>query len=728
MVILLVVSLGSTLVIGYLSWQSSRNALMQQAFNHLTSVRASKARQIEGAIQNLYNDLAIVTKAEGVIAAMVRFNKAYKQLDNELIPATWDEAIDKYYVNDFFPRLVDHISGTSTLAFYGPVSQASHYLQYHYMAANERPVGKKHLLDDAGDGSEYSKIHKRYHPIFRELVERAGYHDLFLIDFDTQDVVYTVSKEVDFTTNLNDGPYADSGLTKVVKMVRDHPQVSDVKAVDFTHYTPSDGAPAAFFATPIFNGPHIVGIFALQLSIDEINQVMTSDNNWQETGLGDSGETFLIGSDLLMRSDSRFLIQDPEGYEKALHRANMPQTTIDTIKKFGTSILLHKIDAEATRAVTKGEAGARIVNDYRGIPVLNAYAPLQIEGFDWNIITKMDLEEVMRPIRALQRSLLIATAIIVLVVVILSIMLPTLFMRPINALVAGAQKVMAGEQDVVVEIDSHDELGQLARTFNNMVENLQQQNELLAHKSRENDALLLNVLPQTVADQVRRGESQVAERIQQVTLVSATVLGFTELAASEDASQGAALLNEWVDSFDQAAETYGLERYSIIGERYLAVCGLMTPLLDNVSRACDFALETFNVLQRFNLNHKADLRLRIGMHTGPLMAGIVGIKRFRYGLWGETLNIVTDLQIAAEPGTIVVSQAVYDRVHDLYLFEPRDRVAIPRFHTEVAAWLLRGVADRTTASPDPLAVAEVERASARVLVDDDGTVSTEEAG
>jgi hypothetical protein len=174
MIILLVVSLGSTLVIGYLSWESGRTALMQSVYAQLISVRAAKARQIENAIQYLYNDLAIVTKAEGVIAGMVRLNKAYKHLENELIPATWDKAVDDYYVHDFFPRLIDTISGTPTLAYYGPVSQASHYLQYHYIAANEHPVGKKHLLDDAGDGSEYSKIHKRFHPLFRELVEQSG--------------------------------------------------------------------------------------------------------------------------------------------------------------------------------------------------------------------------------------------------------------------------------------------------------------------------------------------------------------------------------------------------------------------------------------------------------------------------------------------------------------------------------------------------------------------------
>ena len=139
MIILLVVSLGSTLVIGFLSWRSSRNALMQQVFNHLTSWRIAKTQQIEIAFQETYNTLAILTKAEGVVGAMVRFNKSYKQLDNELIPESWDKAIDTFYVEKFFPRLMRHDSEAPSLAFYAPVSQASHYLQYHYIAANEHP-------------------------------------------------------------------------------------------------------------------------------------------------------------------------------------------------------------------------------------------------------------------------------------------------------------------------------------------------------------------------------------------------------------------------------------------------------------------------------------------------------------------------------------------------------------------------------------------------------------
>lgn len=706
MLILLVVSLASTLVIGYLSWRSARDTLIQQAFDHLTSVRESKVYQIETAFESLYNDMAILTQADGVIRAMVGFNRSFKQLDNALIPAAWDEAVDRYYMETFFPRLTRHAPNASALAFHIPVGQASHYLQYHYIAVNPHPIEQRSRLDDAGDGSMYSQFHARYHPTLRELVKRSGYYDLFLIDFDTQHIVYSVLKEVDFATSLDGGPYANSGLAKVIEKVREHPQAGDIKVVDFIHYTPSYGAPAAFFATPIYNGPHIVGILALQLSINEINRVMTSNKQWKQTGLGDSGETFLIGSDLLMRSDSRFLIQDPPGYEQALQQSNVPVTAIQMIKTFGTSILLHKIDRQATRAATRGETGARIVTDYRGLPVLSAYAPLHIAGFDWSIVTKIDVAEVMRPIRSLQRRLLIATAIIVLMVVILSIVLPTIFMRPINALVLGAQQVMAGERDVVVDIDAHDELGQLARTFNQMGQSLQQQNDLIEQKSRENDVLLLNILPQTAADRVRRGESQVAEEMRQVTLVSANVIGFTELSMQVGAAQSLTLLNGWVDAFDQVAERSGLQRYTIIGEHYLAVCGLMTPRLDHVNRACDFALEILNVLRRFNLRHQTELDVRVVIHTGPVMAGIVGNKRFRYGLWGDALNVITNLQMAAEPGVVVVSQAVYDRVHDLYALRPHGRVAVSHDHTEIETWRLLGSAEQTMTSSQPLVEAE----------------------
>ncbi len=702
---LLGVSLGSILVIGYLSGRSSRAALTQAAFDHLVSVRAAKAHQIEAYDFNLHRQVEIVAQSGGVIRVMVHFNKAFKQLDQGLVPKAWDEAIETFYQEQFFPRLRPHMAGAPSLDFFTPQSQASRYLQYHYIAANQHPVGDKRRLDDPGDDSDYSQFHQRYHPRFRTLVERLGYENLFLIDFDTQNIVYTVSKDVDFATSLQSGPYAASGLAEVVQAVRDRPVEGVIYTSDFRPYTPSYEAPAAFLAAPLYNGPHIVGILVTQFPVDALNNVMTGNRNWQADGLGDSGETYVVGSDFRMRSVSRFFIEDPEGYAKALAKAKVPQPTIDAIQQFGTTILLQKVDTAATQAALRGEEGVRMVEDYRGIPVLSAYAPLQLPGVEWAIVAEMDLAEVMQPIVRQQRTLLIATVILALVVTMVAIVLSNLFVRPVDALVRGAVGVTAGEQEVEVKLTSQDEFGRLAQSFNAMVQQLRQQNERLEEKDRENHALLLNFLPKMVAERVRKGELQVAESIQQMSLVFASLQGFAELSTQQEPLESVALLHEWVDALDRAAERYGLERHSLIGERYLAVCGLSTPYLDHVNRTLDFALEVVNILQRFNIEHNTTLHMQMGLHTGPVMAGIVGAT---HDLWGETVNAASDLQSAAASGVILVSQDVYERVRDLYVFTSHADITISN-GTGLAVWALQGATDRpVVASPDTLEADDID--------------------
>jgi len=694
---LLAVSLGSILVIGYLSGRSSRAALTQAASDHLISVRAAKAHQIEAYARNLRRQLEMVAKGGGIVRAMVHFNKAFKQLDHELIPKAWDQAIETFYEEQFLSRVKPHLAGNPSLDTFAPHSQASRFLQYHYLAANQHPVGDKQRLDDAGDGSDYSQFHQRYHPLFRALVEQLGYGNLYLIDFDTQNIVYTVSKEVDFGTSLQTGPYAGSGLAEAVQAVREQPTEGAVHAIDFRFYTPSYGAPVAFFAIPLYNGPHIVGILATQYPVDELNNVMTGNRSWKADGLGDSGETYLVGSDFRMRSVSRFFVEDSEGYAKTLAKSKVPQPTIDAIQQFGTTILLQPVDTASARAALRGEDGVRMTEDYRGIPVLSAYAPLQLPSAKWAIVAEMELAEVMQPIVRQQRALLIATVILALVIIMVAIVLSNLFVRPVDALVVGAQDITAGKQEVEVQLTSQDEFGRLAQTFNAMVQQLRQQNEHLKEKDRENHALLLNLLPKMVAERVRNGEARIAESIQQMSLVFASLQGFTELSAQQEPLEAAALLHEWVDALDRAAERHGLERHSLIGERCLVVCGLTTPYLDHVNRALDFALEVSDTVPRFNIEHNTTLHMQMGIHAGPVMAGIVGATRFHYDLWGEAVNIASDLQSAAAPGMILVSQDVYERVRDLYVFAPHADITISK-GTGLAAWALQTAMGHPAAS------------------------------
>ena len=166
---LLTASVGSILVIGFLSWNKSRSDIQQSVFDHLTSVRAAKAQHIEWYFHDLRSQLASLAEEETTIRAMVHLNRGFRELSHEVVPDAWTESLTKFYESEFFTRLQSSTAGAPNAMTYIPPSQAGRYLQYYYLAANDHPVSEKAKLDDAGDGSEYSVYHLQYHPVFRDL-------------------------------------------------------------------------------------------------------------------------------------------------------------------------------------------------------------------------------------------------------------------------------------------------------------------------------------------------------------------------------------------------------------------------------------------------------------------------------------------------------------------------------------------------------------------------------
>lgn len=237
---LLTVSSSSIVVTAYLGYQSGKSNLTDRAFNQLTSVRASKAYQIESYFKTIRNHIQTLSNDPSVGLAIADFTNAYRQLETTTLPADNSQKITAYYQNEFLPKLAKTEQGSPVLNSFLPESTASNYLQYHYIAANPNPIGKKHILDKANDGSEYSRIHERYHPIFRNIIEKFGYYDMFLID-PQGTVVYTVYKETDFTTNYTTGAYNDSNLARLVASIRRSKQKDYASIIDFESYAPSYG-------------------------------------------------------------------------------------------------------------------------------------------------------------------------------------------------------------------------------------------------------------------------------------------------------------------------------------------------------------------------------------------------------------------------------------------------------------------------------------------------------
>jgi class 3 adenylate cyclase len=684
---LLFVSGFSILISSALGYRSGQKNLTNRVFSQLTSVRASKAYQIESYFQTIQNHTETLGEDLSIIAAIEQFSSAYEQLQSVTNPKISDQAIATYYSTNFLPRLDEFNSGTPNLFDYLPRGQASSYLQYNYIAANPNPVGKKQQLIAASDGSAYSKIHARYHPIFRNIVNKFGYYDMFLVNAKGE-IVYTVFKETDYATSLVDGPYKNSNLAILVRQMIASKEKNFTKLIDFASYEPSYGAPASFIATPVYNGSSLVGVLAFQMPVDEINNVMTGSEEWQQDGLGKTGETILVGKDSLMRSASRFYLEDPKAYLSQLQSRGAKNDVVNRLRQYGTTILQQQVQNAALSKANAGGSGTMQVLDYRGVPVLSSFSPLKIPGLDWVIIAQMDLAEAYEPIYAFQRQILTSVTLLILLITMLAMALAHQFVKPIQHLIESARKVSSGELTSIPEFDGNDEFSELTHSFNNTLQSLQSQTLLVDQKNQENEKLLFSVFPPAIARRLQRGESHIADDILNVAVLYADLKGFSRINTTISAHERLSILNDLIGSFDELSDSFGVEKVKTIGDSYLAVCGLSVPYLDPDKRSLDFAIEMLAIMRRFNLERGFDLRIQIGIHSGDILAGIVGKTRIVYDIWGETVKQAYNLSQLCKSNNICVSEVIHQRLEDLYGFElgngPTDVESVPQL------WRLTG--------------------------------------
>jgi class 3 adenylate cyclase len=439
-----------------------------------------------------------------------------------------------------------------------------------------------------------------------------------------------------------------------------------------------------------FDRSEFIGVLAVQLPVNEINNVMTGNRNWEQDGLGETGETYLVGRDYLMRSVSRFLEEKPEEYLKTLRSLGVDEPILKRIQQYKTSILETKVQTEATQQALTGKQGTRIVQDYRGISVLSSYAPLQIDGLEWAILSEIDLAEAYAPTYSFGRQVLISATLLMLLVTLLAMGLAYLFVKPIERLIESARKVESGQLDTIAKLESNDEFGELAKSFNAVVRSLRAQTELVEEKNRENERLLSSVFPAAIAKRLKRGEKDIAEIVPNVAILFANLTGFSNLSNSLGARELVTILNDLVTSFDETAEHYGIEKIKTIGDSYMAVCGLSVSYLDHDKRTVDFALEMLGIVRRFDRERGLQLNIRIGIHSGDAIAGIVGRNKFIYDVWGEAIEVANKLRLACLPGSILVSDEVYHRLDDLYEFE-RASTSEGNGKLALGAWQLKSI-------------------------------------
>jgi len=205
---------------------------------------------------------------------------------------------------------------------------------------------------------------------------------------------------------------------------------------------------------------------------------------------------------------------------------------------------------------------------------------------------------------------------------------------------------------------------------------LRRMHQELEEKEKQTERLLLNVLPKSIADKLRNNVTTVAEYFPEISVLFADIVNFTELCAHKDPDMIVGILHKLFSAFDELVEKHGLEKIKTIGDEYMAVVGAPIPRTDHAQAIAELALGIQLVIFDYNQEHQTDYAIRIGINSGPVVAGVIGTKKFSFDLWGETVNTASRMESHGVPNQIQVTEKTYGLLRGLYAFEERGEVEV----------------------------------------------------
>ncbi len=449
------VSITPLMAVGILTYNQSKIVLQDEAAAKLTAIRDIKTAQVETYFQNALADVTVLSKSPAVISAMKSLNRAAEM---EAKGTGRDEAVALKKYQDLYLDNPDMV--------------------------------------DAGDGSVYSVAHAKYHELFREYQQDYGYYDIFLVEPDAGTIVYSVFKKEDFGTGLLKGPYASTNLGAVFgAAVKAEDGNNTVVLQDFAYYEPTKDV-AAFAASPIFDRSTLIGVLIFQLPITQISEMMQ-----ESTGLGETGETILVGADdRLLRSDSRF--------------------------SAASTILRQMSQALGSDA---SETSFDSITDYRGNEVFIAYTPVNLNGVHWRVEAKIDKAEALAPAGFIFRRIMLMVGLSILLVTAVAFFVAYGITAPLAAATDIARKLAIGNIDQQISIRNRNETGVMAEAFSQLITYIKEmatfaarlaEGDLTVEVEIRSEKDVLGAAFGQMAQSLRQLTAQVVENAGQMTMAS----------------------------------------------------------------------------------------------------------------------------------------------------------------------------------------------------------------
>ncbi|WP_286233395.1 methyl-accepting chemotaxis protein [Thalassotalea sediminis] len=533
----------------YIATTDVSSALYTQVEQRLIGLRDAKKEQISDYFDTIGQQVVSLANSSMTEDATTAFISSFQRYTEEsTLPskAQQQAQLSSFYQHDFAKKYQteNQQRQLDTTQFVDKLSDAGLALQYRYIAASQYGLGEKDKLTTLNDGSTYDQVHLKYHPKFQQFLQQFGFYDIFIVDL-TGNVVYSVFKEIDYATSLANGAFSTSGLAQAYNKAITAVQ-GEVIMTDFSPYTPSYESAAAFFSSPIVVNNATIGALIFQAPIDKINSIMTYQGQWDARGLGKSGETYLVGSDYLMRSESRFLLEDTDNYLMALKKAGTPAKDIALISAKKSALGIARIDSKAVKAAINGQSGFDLIEDYRGVIVASAYAAFDVAGNKWAILSEIDQHEAFLASEQLSSSLVFTSLSSTLVLVALGILtalwLGNYLAKPILRLNKSVNEV-AETLDFTRRVketgdkNENDEIGQVSRSFNSMMNIM---HKTLTSMGKTSD--ILDEQVQRLREKFNWVEQKSVEQSDKTTQLSAAIEEMS--TTSESVAESATLSSE----------------------------------------------------------------------------------------------------------------------------------------------------------------------------------------
>ena len=385
--LLLMISLLPLVAAGSLSFYQAHSVLRREAFSRLEAIRKMKAQLVESRFYTIAGDVKLLSAQSLVVYTIQTLQAAVKN------------------------------QGLSRLRELG------------YLGHSELIISKNY--------THYDFLHLERHSFFMETARAKGYDDILLINEDG-DIIYSYAKRDDFATNLLNGAYRESNLAQLFRELKNAANSADVMMTDYSRYPPADNATVSFMGARIFSNNQPIGSLVVRLSLDTINELMQD-----ATGLGKSGETYLVGSDKRMRSDSLFSAE--------------PTT------------LLKTVDTPTVNLALRGESGVERIRGYWQGNVLSAYQPLRILGMNWVLISEMSESEALQSATRLGNLFVIVILAVIAITTLIGFRSARSVAEPVAELSRVATGIAKGEVDQQISVTAKNEVGVLADAFREMI-------------------------------------------------------------------------------------------------------------------------------------------------------------------------------------------------------------------------------------------------------------------